>query len=295
MNRVAYLVTFALLSAVTAAHAGYPYRAAATYAPSWRYFHSPQYPGYFVRGTSEHDIDYHKLYTGKQDAYGHWHYTPYVVPQLGSTVYGGSKTQYGLALELGYKAGVYVKPGVLKQLGDPAPLNAKDFLPDPAAQRQIDVEGAKKAFALVAEQQGQTDRAAIDAQLKERLAQIEASRTVAILQADERDQRLRQERLAILQRATSVSSSGDAGSDIPIADQSVRAVVSRNCVSCHGGDQGVKGGIDFRLPLTPDQESECKDQILLGLMPKGGVISADEQNLLVGYFKGRVKAALGTK
>ena len=131
------------------------------------------------------------------------------------------------------------------------------------------------------------------ARLKERLAQIEASRTVAILQADERDQRLRQERLAILQRATSVSSSGDAGSDIPIADQAVRAVVSRNCFSCHGGDQGVKGGIDFRVPLTPAQESESKDQILSGLMPKGAAMSLEDQNALVGYFKGRVKAALG--
>lgn len=267
------------------------YAAPAYVAPTFEYHPDPKYPGYYLRG-------YKTAAGGYYTETGHWvkkngTWVRYEVPQIGSTVYGGSRTQYDLAVELGYKAGIYIKPGVLKQLGDAPPLNAKDFLPDLQRQRDIDVEGAKKAFAMVAEQQGQTDRAAIEAQSKERLAQIEASRMVALLQADERDQRLRHERLAILARAASVSSSGDTGADLPIADQQVRQVVTRNCFACHGGEQGVKGGVDFRLPLTPAQEDECKDQIQTGLMPKDGAMSLEDQNTLVGYFKGRVRAALG--
>ena len=102
---------------------------------------------------------------------------------------------------------------------------------------------------------------------------------------------MRHEKLAILIRGTTVSSSGDAGADIPIADQQVRLAVSRNCFGCHGGDK-VEAGLDFRLPLTSDVESECKDAILNGDMPKDRQLSAEDRTTLVSYFKGRVKAAL---
>ncbi len=259
------------------------YVAPAYVAPTYEYKPLPDYPNLYTRGYKTAAGGWYTeagFYVKTADGW-----QPYSVPQIGKTVYGGSPTQYNLALNLGYQSAVYAKPGVLKQLGDPQPLNAKDFLPDPQEQHAADVEGGTKALTLAIESKRETDRAAIESNKAIKLAQIAAASRIAAFQQIERDQRNLTERAAILLQQSSVSSNGDASSvDLPIADARARAVVISKCYECHGGSK-VEAGLDFRLALNSETAVECLDQVLSGEMPKNGNLTPDERSTLKGFFK----------
>jgi hypothetical protein len=294
---VATAAMFLLAFLPSLASAGYPYHApykSAYVAPAIKYgfFHSPDYPGYYIRGywdAAQGKAIYEaQLYTGKKAADGSWSYHPYYVPQIGSTVYGGSRDRYELSLKLGYKPAVHVPQSALKA---PGPHDALALFPDPQRSFEIEAENAYKLETLAKGVNRDISIARLNADKEAELARIKGRTEVERWNAAERIMLIQNQQLAkFLEGGEATKDAGDSAA-IPIPDDAVRFAVAKNCLACHGGAQGVKGGIDFRLPLTAAAEEACKDAIAFGEMPEEGVLSDDDRVTLTTYFRSRARAS----
>jgi hypothetical protein len=215
--------------------------------------------------------------TYTRDAAGNYH--PYV-PQLGTTVYGYHEPHYRAAKELGYEPAKYLPQSILKQLSEPQPLNAKDFLPL-LGDDKVEREAGTKALELAIRQKADVDRAAIDAKAKRDTAHLELTRQAMVFQQFERMQQKNAEILALLHNQSAITASGQAnGPTLPINDPTLHSVVAAKCYDCHGGTKGVKAGIDFRQPLSREAWSECVAAVCTGEMPQGGEpLTAEEVKL----------------
>lgn len=190
----------------------------------------------------------------------------------GTTDYGYQAQQYAVAKVYGPQIAT-----LIQQQGSPSPVDVASLLPPVQTERVARLDASYRANASATEMLAQ----AIRADQENERAETDARRQLALqanqFQAFERMLGQFKDMSAIVNQQAQVSASANAGS-IPINDPALLAVVSQNCFACHGGSEGVKGGVDFRSANTFSSQAwkQARNAVLSGRMPKGGQALGDE-------------------
>lgn len=200
--------------------------------------------------------------------------SPYV-EHLGGTQVGYDVEQYTVVKKYPFLH----QPGVLQGKDLPFASSPQDFLAPYETTGQLRIELAHKAdmstkdIALRVFQQ-ESDRESKQEEVRGKLALLaETGRQ------DERMFAEFKEFLAVRRGQALISA--DAGqAKIPVDDPALAQAISTKCFSCHGGDRGVEGGIDFREADKFDREKKYAvfTSVLTGEMPKGGTALSREQS-----------------
>ncbi len=191
---------------------------------------------------------------------------------LGQTVYGADPTAYAVAKLYGPKYAT-----LLQQQGSPSPVDVAGLLPPLSTQSFAIQEAVSKQASSGTELMAQVLAAE---QSKER-ASIEARRQLALqanqFQAFERMLGQFKDMSAVASQQAQVSATAFAD-QIPIADQTLRQIVSTACFQCHGAAK-IDGGLDFKLAASfgAPEWKKIRNAVISGRMPKGGQPLDDNQ------------------
>lgn len=204
--------------------------------------------------------------------------------QLGSTVYLQNPFKLLAAKTYGIKAAELVAPGQLSEHGIPEAVDVASLLGAPQAQSAISLESAAKAQDSALSAYQAITQAQIAKEREEMQIRGEIAKTAAASQATERLASQLKEFHAIAMQTAVVGAQKAQGevAGIPIQNQALASVVSTKCFRCHGGADGVSGGVDFRLADKFDRVSwmKCYISVITGQMPKGGTkLSLQESEL----------------
>lgn len=184
--------------------------------------------------------------------------------QVGTTVYGGVP----LALK-----GVLTQEPVTSLgdlIRDKQPGDDLAFLKEMAITTKIMSDGAVKI--ALGQQELQKQRNAGDAEVARIVAQAAAAENIAV---------------KALQQASALGSQSLLNGDATLSGQGADAlsvIINNRCVSCHGGEKGVAGGIDFNKAdsFTDEQKLAIYGAVASKEMPKNGPALDKNQ---IGLFK----------
>lgn len=204
---------------------------------------------------------------------------------LGNTLYGYDKQKYEIAKLYGPAVAGRIVPQ-----SSPSALDVAQLLPSLATNGPARTESASKTSVAAVQLLSEVVRAEQQAEKEA----VEANRQIALIAANAQALERLLGHMKDLQSVSAGKAYSDSGAaNVQVGDQQLAAVVSQKCYSCHGGDQGVAGGIDFRSQLTAEDWKRIRKSVVKGTMPKGGQPLADPEIDLFEAEYDRARKASG--
>lgn len=213
----------------------------------------------------------------------------YGVKQVGATESGYDPTQLALA-KVDQKLAAFIEA---QRTADS--LDVKSLLPPFFSLAAARLESSAKALQVAAQHDAQIKIAQENRERDESLARLSFAENQAILNSYERGLReYHQGFAAAVSGRASFSSQVNAATAIPLDNPPLVAFIAKNCLTCHGGDQGVKGGVDFRTidQWEPSKLDDCSFAIASGEMPKGNPLAKEERREASKLFQAEFERAI---